>query len=166
MARVPDPLLPSVDTPLVGRHLKGFLDWVKSLLLDKPDKRLRIRVISSTHYTLTQYDAGAYLRFTGACVVTVPKAGSVPLAPGSSVRGSFASGDVVHLRSHGTQIQVVEATGVTVNVPVDALEYTRGGRCSAMLVCVASGEALKNESGSVVVVPNTWDLLGDLEPGP
>lgn len=148
MARQPKPSLPSLAEAVLGRHLKAFLDWVDSTLSGKPDKRLEIITISRSTYTLTQYDAGKYLRFTSACTLTVPPAGSVPLADGSKERGSFTVGDVFHLRSHGGQLTFSAGTGVDIDPPLDTNTLSRGVRCSTMLVYHAENE---------------FDLLGDLE---
>lgn len=148
MARRPKPSLQSLTAYVTGAVLKAFLDWVDATLDDKPNKRLEIITITRSTYTLTQYDAGKYLRFTAACTLTVPPAGSVPLADGSKERGSFTVGDVFHLRSHGGQLTFSAGSGVEIDPPLDTNELSRGVRCSTMLVYHAE---------------NAFDLLGDLE---
>jgi hypothetical protein len=148
VARRPKPNLRSLTEVVTGAVLKAFLDWVDATLDDKPSKRLEIVTITRSAYTLTQYDAGKYLRFTSACTLTVPPAGSVPLADGSKERGSFTVGDVFHLRSVGGQLTFSGGTGVAVWRPVDTNALSRGERCSTMLVYYDD---------------NSFDLLGDLE---
>lgn len=148
MARRPKPSLPSLYEAVLGRHLKAFLDWVDSTLSDKPEKRLTIVTIDRTAYTLTASDAGKYLRFTSACTLTVPPAGSVPVADGAGELTSFTDGDVFHLRSHGGQLTFSAGTGVDINEPLDTVQASRGVQCSTMLVYVER---------------NVLDLLGDLE---
>jgi hypothetical protein len=148
MARQPKPTLPSLAEAVLGRHLKAFLDWVDLTLGNKPDKRLDVFTISRSEYTLTLFDVGRYLRFTEACTLTVPPDGSVPVANGSSSRGAFTAGDVVHLRATDGQLTIAEGSGVTVTPPTDANLVTRGDVGSVMLVYLGDNE---------------FDAMGDLE---
>ena len=163
MARQSKPILPSLTAMVTGAMLKSFLDWVDTTLDAKPSADLEIVEISTSTYTLTQYDQGKYLRFTQACTITVPAAGDVPLAPGSPVRGSFRAGAPFHFRATAGVLTFSAATGVTVTPPTGANANTRDAIGGAMLVCVTSAEALKDSTGSVLVAPNAFDLLGDLE---
>ena len=163
MARQSKPILPSLTAMVTGAMLKSFLDWVDTTLDAKPSADLEIVEISTSTYTLTQYDQGKYLRFTGACTITVPAAGNVPVAEGSAVRGSFRPGAPFHFRATAGVLTFTGATGVTVTPPTGANANTRDAIGSVMMVCVTSAESLKSTTGAVLVAPNTFDLMGDLE---
>jgi hypothetical protein len=91
-------------------------------------------------YTYVLTDAGKYIRFTdGSPQVTVPANASVAFPTGTELHGIGTTG----------QVEFIEDTGVTINIPASATLFTAEAFAAFTLKKVATNE---------------WDLLGFLEP--
>ena len=91
-------------------------------------------------YTYVLGDAGKYYRFTdGSPQVTVPANASVAFAVGTQLHGIGTTG----------QVEFIEDSGVTINIPASATLFTAEAFAAFTLKKVATDE---------------WDLLGFLDP--
>ena len=91
-------------------------------------------------YTYVLGDAGKYYRFTdGSPQVTVPANASVAFAVGTELHGIGTTG----------QVEFIEDSGVTINIPASATLFTAEAFAAFTLKKVATDE---------------WDLLGFLDP--